>query len=52
MRNKLSSTPVSAEDQNESRRISSVVRAGLLLPGRESHLDTLGRCSSRGKKYS
>ena len=52
MRNKLSSTPVSAEDQNESRRISSVVRAGLLLPGRESHLDTLGRCSSRGKKYN
>ena len=43
---------MSAEDQNESRRISSVVRAGLLLPGRESHLDTLGRCSSRGKKYN
>lgn len=42
--------PVSAEGQNESRRISSVVRAGLLLSGRESHLSTLGRCSSRGRR--
>ena len=48
---KWSSTPVSAEGQNESRCISSVVRAGLLLSGRESHLSTLGHCSSRGRRY-